>query len=95
MWDLPRPGLEPVSPALAGRFSTAAPPGKPQMALFLRTCFYFVSRLFTIPKYIEFGDFIYLFVCLFIYLFYLELPDSLGCSFFNKSFAHAARHVGS
>ena len=34
MWDLPRPGLEPVSPALAGRFSTTAPPGKP-VALFL------------------------------------------------------------
>ena len=32
MWDLPRPGLEPVSPALAGRFSTTAPPGKPQNA---------------------------------------------------------------
>ena len=30
MWDLPGPGLEPVSPALAGRFSTTAPPGKPQ-----------------------------------------------------------------
>ena len=30
MWDLPRPGLEPVSPALAGRFPTTAPPGKPQ-----------------------------------------------------------------
>ena len=29
MWDLPRPGLEPASPALAGRFSTTAPPGKP------------------------------------------------------------------
>ena len=29
MWDLPRPGLEPVSPALAGRFSTTALPGKP------------------------------------------------------------------
>ena len=29
MWDLPRPRLEPVSPALAGRFSTTAPPGKP------------------------------------------------------------------
>ena len=28
-WDLPRPGLEPASPALAGRFSTTAPPGKP------------------------------------------------------------------
>ena len=30
MWDLPRPGLEPVFPALAGRFSTTAPPGKPK-----------------------------------------------------------------
>ena len=30
MWDLPRPGLAPVSPALAGRFSTTAPPEKPQ-----------------------------------------------------------------
>ena len=29
MWDPPRPGLEPVSPALAGGFSTTAPPGKP------------------------------------------------------------------
>ena len=29
MWDLPRPGLEPVSPALAGGLSTTAPPGKP------------------------------------------------------------------
>ena len=29
-WDLPRPGLKPVSPALAGRFSTTAPPGKPR-----------------------------------------------------------------
>ena len=29
MWDLPRPGLQPVSPALAGRFSTTVPPGKP------------------------------------------------------------------
>ena len=29
MWDLSRPGLEPVCPALAGGFSTTAPPGKP------------------------------------------------------------------
>ena len=28
MWDLPRPGLELVSPALAGRFLTPEPPGK-------------------------------------------------------------------
>ena len=30
MWDLPGPGLEPVCPALAGRFLTTVPPGKPQ-----------------------------------------------------------------
>ena len=28
MWDLPGPGLKPVSPALAGGFLTTAPPGK-------------------------------------------------------------------
>ena len=36
MWDLPRPGLEPVSPALAGRLSTTAPPGKPLKDNFLK-----------------------------------------------------------
>ena len=34
MWDPPGPGLEPVSPALAGGLSTTAPPGKPQDLLF-------------------------------------------------------------
>ena len=34
MWDPPRPGLEPVSPALVGRLSTTAPPGKPQTKIF-------------------------------------------------------------
>ena len=28
MWDLPGPGIEPVSPASAGGFLTTAPPGK-------------------------------------------------------------------
>ena len=32
--DPPRPGLEPVSPAPAGRLSTTAPPGKPQTLIF-------------------------------------------------------------
>ena len=40
MWDLPRPGLEPVSPALAGRFSTTAPPGKPPKVLCNHTSLY-------------------------------------------------------
>ena len=34
MWDLPGPGLEPVSPALAGGFLTTAPPGKPYIYIF-------------------------------------------------------------
>ena len=34
MWDPPRPGLEPVSPALAGRLPTTVPPGKPQHYFF-------------------------------------------------------------
>ena len=29
MWDLPGPGIEPVSSALAGRFLSTRPPGKP------------------------------------------------------------------
>ena len=40
MWDPPRPGLEPVSPALAGRFSATAPPGKP-LSTFLKCDTYF------------------------------------------------------
>ena len=39
MWDLPRPGPEPVSPALAGRFSTTAPPGKPRNCFFINMVF--------------------------------------------------------
>ena len=42
MWDLPRPGLEPVSPVLAGRFLTTAPPGKPSLFVF---CFYWLNCL--------------------------------------------------
>ena len=36
MWDLPRPGLEPVSPASAGRLSTTAPPGKPKLSFLMQ-----------------------------------------------------------
>ena len=33
MWDLPGPGLEPLSPALAVEFLTTAPPGKSNLFL--------------------------------------------------------------
>ena len=41
--DLPHPGIEPVSPALAGRFFSAEPPGKKPLVvhslLFVFFCF--------------------------------------------------------
>ena len=33
MWNLLGPGIEPVSPALAGRFSTTGPPGRSKQSL--------------------------------------------------------------
>ena len=39
MWDLPGPGLEHVSPALAGGFSSTAPPGKSDALFFIYTIF--------------------------------------------------------
>ena len=44
MWDLPRPGHEPVSPALAGRFSTTAPPRKPQNCFLNKWVFFAVAK---------------------------------------------------
>ena len=35
MWNLPGPGLEPVSPPLAGGFLTTAPLGKPSLVKFI------------------------------------------------------------
>ena len=43
MWDPPRPGLEPVSPALAGGLSTTAPPGKPQLGFII--CIFWMGKL--------------------------------------------------
>ena len=52
MWDLPRPGLKPVSSALAGGFLTTAPSGKPNshsLCTFFSVCF--ISTLvFSIPS---------------------------------------------
>ena len=42
MWDPPRPGLKPVSPALAGGFLTTAPPQRSPMTTVLRYLLIFV-----------------------------------------------------
>ena len=41
MWDPPRPGPGPASPALAGRLPTTAPPGKPRF-YFFKKCVHFM-----------------------------------------------------
>ena len=55
-WDLPRPGLEPMSPALAGRLSTTAPPGKPSFFFYggvVYHCIYVPHLYPFIPLYIR------------------------------------------
>ena len=46
MWDPPRPGPEPVSPALAGRLSTTAPPGKPFFFFFNLFIYFWLCWVF-------------------------------------------------
>ena len=78
MWDLPRPGLEPVSPALAGRFSTTAPPGKPYLYAFLTYvfCVFFLSKHHNISIFHNFDSFTI--VCVEHVLFYI-LFGHLDC----------------
>ena len=38
IWDPPGPGIEPMSPALAGGFFTTEPPGKPWISVSVHTC---------------------------------------------------------
>ena len=47
MWDLPRPGLEPMCLALAGRFSTTAPLGKPLCCFLYYLLLLFFTRVWT------------------------------------------------
>ena len=59
-WDPPRPGLEPVSPAPAGRPPTTAPPGKPRMFHFncisLDICEYDIFHIFINYMYFSFCE---------------------------------------
>ena len=51
MWHLPRPGHETVSPALAGGFSTTAPPGKPHVLSFEQSKSTDIRGLYAVGKY--------------------------------------------
>ena len=59
MWDPPRPGLEPASPALAGRLPTTAPPGKPywiffDINIFILNSFILIAAVFGTPPWFGF-----------------------------------------
>ena len=71
MWDLPRPGLKPVSPSLAGRFLTTVPPGKPYVFIFSNIFF-----IFLILSYFLFFVIVLLFFFFFAMLWGLQNLDS-------------------
>ena len=48
MWDLPGPGVEPMSPALVGEFFTTEPPGKPLIVAFSYMAFIILRRFLPI-----------------------------------------------
>ena len=50
-WDLPRPGLKPVSPALAGRLSTTTPPRKPYLFFKFFFMWIFLKSLLNLLQY--------------------------------------------
>ena len=50
MWDLPRPGIEPVSPTLAGGFFSTEPPGKPPTLLLSATVWSAETSVSNNPK---------------------------------------------
>ena len=60
--DLPNPGIEPTSPALASRSFTTAPPGKPTVLTV--NCWFILSVLFRI--YFFLGSCVFLNVCIFL-----------------------------
>ena len=74
MWDLPRPGLEPPSLALAGGFLTTAPPGKSYFQFFKEPPYCSPQWLyqFTFPPTVKEGS-----------LFSTPSPAFIVCRFFD------------
>ena len=61
MWHLPVPGLEPMSPVLAGGFFTTEPPGTSLSGFFLRE----YPEMFNLDTIWVYGYF----VCFFVFIF--------------------------
>ena len=74
MWDLPRPGIKPMSPALAGGFLTTEPQGKSQYhtVLITVTLLYYLKSERVMPP---------------ILFFFFRIPlEILGLLWFHISF---------
>ena len=86
MWDLSRPGIKPVSPALAGRFLMTVPPGKSPCLVIFDWMLVVVNftllgaRYFFIPTNI-------LEICSGMQLSYLEIVCSLDLLVWILGFA--------
>ena len=72
MWGLPGPGLEPVSPALAGGFLTTVPPGKPRLASL---------SVWPVDSWVEFSFFSFVQDCLVFRYLCLFFPSLLLLGF--------------
>ena len=75
MRDPPRPGLEPVSPASAGRFSTTAPPRKP-LSFFLNLFYLSIVDLqCCVSCWCTAKGFSYIYMYIYIYSFSYSFPS--------------------
>ena len=63
MWDLPGPGIEPVSPALAGGFLTTVPPGKSLSSISYLTIIHWTNKQFFFFFTFFFFNFNFIFGC--------------------------------
>ena len=91
MWDLPRPGLEPTSPALAGRFSTTAPPGKPLTSYIL----FYPIQFFSEEAILDFNGVSkgsrckwHLLSCILVYKAFLPLSSETKDNFHSFLYPH-------
>ena len=77
MWDPPGPGIEPVSPALAGRLLTTGPPGKPSQPHLIRMFNHsFTERFF--DSYTPQSTVFFLFIgCTFSFFFSAFFPPNI------------------
>ena len=82
MWDLLGPGLEPVSPALAGGFLTTEPAGKPCFVFKINNTLFFDYYIYLKYFLLKFTIFFFFLVSI-LFQTFLFLTSSNMSVFFN------------